>query len=123
MRKKSLIMSESGFYLPLSMVVSMIVLSAVITSVLIYKNETKVSYMLKEQIEVETLIQMARAKFKEEEVYKNRNSGQITYEFPSGTTIIQYEKIDTHQFTLQFDVTTNEHSYFTIHNKLNLQSE
>ncbi len=123
MRKKSLIMSESGFYLPLTMMVSMIVLSAVITSVLIYKNEMEVSHTLKEQIEVETLIQMARAKFKEEEVYKNKNSGQITYEFPNGTAVIQYDKIDTHQYSLQFDVTTKEQFYFTIQSNLTLLLE
>lgn len=123
MRKKSLIMSESGFYLPLTIMVSMIALSAVITTVLIYKNEMEVSYMLEEQIEVETLIQMARVKFKEEEVYKNNNSGQITYEFPNGTTTIRYDKIDTHQYTLQFAVTTNGHFNFTIQNNLSLQSE
>ena len=123
MRKKSLITSEFGFYFPFTLMVSIIVISAVATSVLIYKNEIEASYMLKEQIEAETLIQMARAKFKQEEVYKNHDRGQITYEFPNGSTTIQYDKVSTDQINLQFDVTTNDNFNFTIQNKLTLLRE
>ena len=84
---------------------------------------SEASYMLKEQIEAETIIQMARAKFKQEEVYKNHDRGQITYKFPNGSATIQYDKVVQIKLIYNLIVTTNDHFNFTMQNKLTLLRE
>jgi len=113
MRKRLQITTEKGFYLPYVLLVTVISLSVISASVLIYRTEVKSTYMLMEQMENETLIQMGRVKFKQQEMYKHNEKGQVTYTFPNGDVVIQYEKVTENVFSLTFNTKTENNSTFS----------
>src|SRR5690625_3493711 len=71
MKRRLLIMNEKGFFLPYVLIVAVIMLTIITTSILIYKTEVESTQFFIDQLELETIIQMGRAQFKAEEVYKN----------------------------------------------------
>lgn len=118
MKKQLYITNETGFYLPYVLIVAIITLSMITTSILVYKNELESTHLLMEQLEVETLIQMGRAQFKKEKMYKRNDEGQLMYEFPNGTVIIDYVRMNEQMVSLQLDVKTTNDFTFIVENNM-----
>lgn len=112
--------SDKGFYLPYVLFVSVIALSFITTSIIVYNNELHVSNQLMEQIEAETLIQMGRAKLIDEATYVGESLGEVEYVFPSGEIKIKYEVIETDVYRLYYYVLTNRQFNFLIIGYLNV---
>lgn len=109
-------MNERAFYLPYVLIVSVITLAIITTTVIIYENEMKITNNLLEQLEIETLFQMARDKFIEDRMYNEETNGQINYTFPNGTVHINYSFVEENIVEVQFHaVTTNQYALNITH--------
>lgn len=106
--------SDKGFYLPYVLFVSVIALSFITTSIIVYNNELTISEQLMEQIEAETLIQMGKAKLIDEASYVEQSLGEVEYVFPSGEIKIRYEIIEVGVYRLHYYVLTNGQFDFQI---------
>jgi|SRR5690625_1659972 len=123
MKKQShIITNNGGFYLPYVLTISVIVLSLVTTSIMMYQNEMKMTKNIIEQVEVETLIQMAREKFKHDKVYNEHSTGQINYVFPNGVVHIQYEFMNEETLQLHFFTETKNNYQFDIVHEITISN-
>lgn len=95
-----LITNENGFYLPYVMFVSMVTFLVITTSILIYQNKIETAHTMSEFIEIETLIQMTKANFLNDQVYKTEDSGEIMYQYPNGEVELMFARIDENKFEL-----------------------
>ncbi|WP_117160672.1 hypothetical protein [Paraliobacillus sp. X-1268] len=100
--------TENGFFFPYITFIAAIVLLSVITSISLYANETKMTTLQMEQIELETLHQMAYQKFVSEQ---NKNSFSLDkeilqYEFPNGIVKITYDALENDAIRYKFEATT-----------------
>jgi len=118
MKKRLRITNENGFFLPYVLVVAIIMLTIITTSIIIYKTEIESTQFFIDQLELETIIQMGRAQFKEEELYKNNNHGQITYTYPIGEINIMYTMENEQTVFLELDVKTNNDIITKTQNRL-----
>lgn len=124
MKKLShMIKKEDAFYLPLVLMISSIVLSALITSATIYYNELKMTEQLIQQTEAETIIQMAKQRFLTEKMYNDDEKGEIKYNFPSGEATINYEMIEQHKYSCTITVKTNKEVVLESFTYLMIQSK
>src|SRR5690625_1004503 len=111
MRKNSpFILDERGFYLPVVLVVAVIILTSVITSILIYKNELETTELLLEQLDIETSLQIAIGKFEDEQLYKTLETGEFNYMLPNSHVNGYFSKEDEGTF-VQFYITTKHLEY------------
>src|SRR5699024_10129079 len=104
MKSQSLFTNELGFHLPFVLFIALITLSVVSTIIIKYENELVITDTLLEQIENETLIQMGRAKFKDEHMNNNDEAGESNYTFPSGNVRITYNRFNDATLSLLFSV-------------------
>jgi len=112
MKKRLQLMNDEGFYVPYVLVVAFIVLSIIATATTIYSNERRSTFVLLEQLESETLVQMARVQFRKDEMHKNSESGQVTYDFPNGTATIWFNREKDDIIFLDMTITTESGSVF-----------
>jgi len=118
MKRRLLIMNEKGFFLPYVLIVAVIMLTIITTSILIYKTEVESTQFFIDQLELETIIQMGRAQFKAEEVYKNHNQGQVTYIYPYGEIFIKYRMENEQTVFLELQVKTDSNVITHTQNRL-----
>lgn len=121
MIKRLVSMNERGFFLPYVLAISVVILCVIVTSLTIYNNERKMTHMLLEQLEVETLFQMSRVQFKEDALYKINDKGQITYEYPNGTVIIQFVLEDEQKVSLDFSIKSTNDFLTEFHHIIHLE--
>lgn len=86
------IKNSDGFYLPLVLSVTAFVLIFLTTFIYMYKNDLVLSQLSLQQIEAETLIQMSRKEFMDEDKSAFPSIGEINYVYPTGDVTIQYEQ-------------------------------
>ncbi|WP_117169231.1 hypothetical protein [Paraliobacillus sediminis] len=100
--------SESGFLFPYVSFVAAIILLSVITGITLYANNTKMTTLQMEQIELETLHQMAYQTLVSERNKNNSNPDKevIQYEFPNGIVKITYDVLENNAMRYQFEATT-----------------
>lgn len=99
---------EEAFFLPIVLMISILVLSGIMTSIIIYKNELQITEQLVNQIEAETLLQMALEEFSNDEKNRNEKMGQIIYNFPNGDAIVDYELVEEHKYLCIISVITTK---------------
>lgn len=104
--------NERGMFLPFVLFIILILFSVITTMTLIYKNETKISHQLWEQMKAETIVQMSKAKFKAERIYEENEAGTQIYHFPVGEVLIIYSKSSDRMYDLILEVTTDGDEQF-----------
>lgn len=100
--------SEDGFLFPYVTFIAAIVLLSVVTSITLYANNTKMTTLQMEQIELETLHQMAYQTFISERNINNFSSDKVViqYNFPNGIVKITYDPLDNDTLRYKFEATT-----------------
>lgn len=115
--------NEKGYLFPFVLVVTMLCLSFLFTSLLIYKQSLLMSQNEYEQIKMETLFQMAQASFRAEiptlSLTTNRQS--ISYSFPHGNVTVIYLLTDANHILTNYLVYTKEGSKGFINQVVSLQ--
>src|SRR5690625_156710 len=84
--------NESGFYLPIVLVVTILVFSFLTMIIAIYKNDVDMTKSMIQQMEIDTLTQMVREDFSHDVVDFIEFSGTTIYEYPNGQVIVDYER-------------------------------
>lgn len=84
--------NEAGFYLPLVLVVTTLVLSFITTIVILYQNDVRMTKTIVNQIEMDTLIQMSKEEFTRDIVHLSDSNEKLVYHYPNGDVEIQYER-------------------------------
>lgn len=113
--------NESAFYLPFVLIIAVITLSIITTSIMIYRQELSMTNNIIEQVEIETLIQIARAKFIIEQMYNESLNGQVMYELPHGNVNLLYHYTSDEIVELHFQVETEKQSVFEIIHEVSVQ--
>lgn len=91
-----LIDNEHGFYLPIVLIVTTITLSFISILIYTYQNELHMTKAMINQIESETLMQMAVDDFTEMIVTEETNEdGTVSFEYPNGLVKINYQQDET----------------------------
>lgn len=109
------IKSEAGFFLPYTFVIALITMLVVMTGVEIYKNEMMLSNRMIDQLEIETLIQLGRDRLLQEVPLSHFKENKITYTFPSGTSEIEFVKIEEGNINIFLKIRTiNDIEHITI---------
>lgn len=94
-RQLFLIDNEQGFYLPIVLIVTTITLSFISILIYTYQNELHMTEAMINQIEAETLIQMAVEDFTEMVVIEETmEAGTISFDYPNGIVEINYEQLE-----------------------------
>ena|SRR5690625_61740 len=104
------IKNEKGFYLPFVLVVSIISLSATITSIFIYQNEIEATNLLLQQLEVETMRQVTMERFHMDQMYLEVDTGEFQYELPYSIATGNYYVGDEDVF-MEFQIKTDDLTY------------
>ncbi|MFC2948179.1 hypothetical protein [Virgibacillus sediminis] len=99
---------EQGFFLPYILIIIMIVLTGVTSGIHAYKNTIGVTGNHLEEIHIETLFQMGRAKLKQDlRNQRERLDNNIQYNFPDGIVDINLNYMNEGMLKLQFKITTD----------------
>ncbi|WP_106497152.1 hypothetical protein [Lentibacillus sp. Marseille-P4043] len=113
--KLSFINRQGGFILPYVLFIVAIVLLVLTTKVNMYKNDIHIANNHIEQLEIETLLQMGRAKFVDEfSLETAKETGKKTYTFPPGIVKITYTRINEMEYQLLFQISTEGKSYSNV---------
>lgn len=112
MKKQSVfikhVKQESGFLFPYILFITAIVLLSVMTSITIYTNDKKMTTLQLEQIELETLHQMAYRAFTIDitSISILDKKGQVYYDFPNGDVTVTYYANGSGKWQCEFLATT-----------------
>ncbi|MFD1038477.1 competence type IV pilus minor pilin ComGG [Virgibacillus byunsanensis] len=115
----SFISNQEGFVLPYVLFFAALALFVVIASTDRYSNDVQITHNQIEQIRIETLVQMGRAKLLDELAHIPQDS-PITYSFPDGVVEISIISIKDNQYNLHLNVTTSSGSVYDTTNTLTL---
>ncbi|MGY0692926.1 hypothetical protein ACW2QC_09085 [Virgibacillus sp. FSP13] len=117
--KSSYINRQGGFILPYVLFIVAIVLLVLTTKVNMYQNDIHIANNHIEQLEIETLLQMGRAKFVDEfSIETIKETGNKTYTFPPGIVKITYTRINEMEYQLLFQISTKGKSYTNVNTLL-----
>lgn len=110
---------QSGFYLPYTLCITIIILLTVTTYIKLYRQDIEVTHQHLEQLTIETLRQVAFQKFKED--YPTIDTDQVLthYTFPTGTVKVRYESSEEPLYNLQIDVLTIDQSANSSYKRIN----
>lgn len=100
--------TERGFYFPLTLMVTLIILSVSATTILLYQNEQAMTERTIQQIKAETILQKAKHKFMQDGMYNERDNGEVNYEFPDGFIFMQFTKVSKDKIYCKVRIETNE---------------
>lgn len=106
--------SDAGFFLPYVLLVTAIVFVFITATITMYASDGKITERHLEQVKIETLFQMARATFKEENETKEMDSGETNYIFPYGNVDITHTPLDENRYELYFKITTDKNAVYSI---------
>ncbi|MBY7143379.1 hypothetical protein KFZ56_10020 [Virgibacillus sp. NKC19-3] len=104
----------AGFFFPYVLFVTAIVFIFITATITMYANDGKITEKHMEQIKIETLFQMAHAKFKEENETKEMGSGETYYTFPDGDVKITHTLSDEDRYEMYFKITTDQNAVYSI---------
>lgn len=105
---------EAGFYLPYALVVALISLSLLLTMTQVYLHEIEIAHNVTEQLEVETLVQMGKAKLTEELRLEDFKGGHIEYDFPNGKNKIIYIGLIDEHVNVHYNIVTKNNFLITL---------
>lgn len=112
-KRLSFINNQSGFFLPYVLFITSLVFIFITSNISIYQNELQITDRQVEQLKIETLFQMGRAKLKENiEMFEAGNTA--TYLFQDGSVEILIEDWDDNKYKLFFTILTkgNQYKYY-----------
>lgn len=115
-RQLSFMNNESGFFLPYTLFITAFIFIIVTANINIYKQEILLTDQHIDHLKIETLIQMAYVKFKEEYPVHELDIIETKYSLPYGLVKVTYRRVNEQHYTLHFHVTTENGSDFTILN-------
>ncbi|WP_174613798.1 competence type IV pilus minor pilin ComGG [Virgibacillus ihumii] len=119
MKKRfAFITDHNGFILPYVLFIAALVIITITASIQLYQNEIRISESQTEQLKIETLFQMGRAKFSEHLRDHNLSESPVTYHFPDGDVEIKYKKLTTGEHHLYFTITTNRKTVISLPHRL-----
>lgn len=113
----------NGFYLPYILFIITICFIVLTASINIYKNDIQITNKHVEQIKIETLFQMGRAKLKQDIKKKKpfKDGDEITYNFQEETVKIKVSPLGESSFQLHFTIRTDKDTNYTFTNRLRLE--
>lgn len=115
MRKQlSFMTNTKGFFLPYVLFVTAFVFIIITANINIYTNDIQITHNHLDQLDIETLVQMGRTKFKEELSTIDSEAGTKTYVFPNGNVEITYELFSEMQYDLELTVYTNKDLVYSV---------
>jgi len=116
MVKQSHFVNKSqGFFLPLVLIMSIIILLIITTTVKIYRSELNITKNLIQQLEVDTIIQMGLEKFKDDSSNIEQTKGIITYSLPKEYNVnIQYHFVEENVVKLDYDIELQSNESYQI---------
>src|SRR5690625_2885206 len=123
MKKRLFFINESGFILPYVLFLITIIFIVLTANIHIYKQETYNTHHHLEQLKIETLVQMGIMTFKNDYMDKNIQTNEVTYTFPDGTVDISFVPKELNEHLLHIRAQTNDNSYYTTRNIINIDSE
>lgn len=109
-KRLSFINNQSGFFLPYVLFITSLVFILITSNISIYQSELQITARQVEQLKIETLFQMGRAKLKENiEMFEAGN--KATYLFRDGSVEILIEDRKDNKYTLFFTILTKNNQY------------
>lgn len=124
MKKNLMFISDGkGFILPLVLLIAALLFLFVSTNVAIYKNEMIITKNELTQIKIDTLLQMSRAKFKEEISAHMQNNGIAQYTFPDGKVKIEYQILPENVYQLTFSIDPLDDKLLIITNNMKMPNK
>lgn len=115
--------SQHGFILPFVLFIIAFSLIVVSASVHLYKSEIHITQNQTEQLKIETLIQIAHAKFKEDVIKKPESNDTISYELPYGDVLVEYAKYNEQAYQLNFVIQTDTGAVHNINKRITFELE
>ncbi|WP_188453663.1 competence type IV pilus minor pilin ComGG [Virgibacillus oceani] len=104
---------QNGFFLPYVLFLTAIVLIVLTAAVNTYKSDIRITDNQLEQLKIETLLQISRAKLKQNFPQHENSSQPVVYTFPDGDVYIDIEQITSKKYELTFTINTDTKSYVT----------
>lgn len=124
MKKRLFFMSnQKGFFLPYVLFVSALVLIIVTANINTYNQDIFMTQNHLDQINMETLVQMGRIKFKDEIEIHQKDKGEVEYVFPEGRVALQYTRLTELEYNLLFTIRTRKDSEYIIRNYVNISDK
>lgn len=105
--------NERGFYLPIVLIVSVVTLSALITTIQIYKNEVVATNLLLQQLDLSMMKDITIQRFKSEVNFNEIDIGEFEFKLDNNHSYGEYEVIDG-EVRVTFHIETDDlgNSYF-----------
>lgn len=124
MKKQFYIMkNNSGFFFPYVVVITTILLLSFSMVVYFYSNEKKVTENLVKQAKIETVFQMARAKFMEDQVYETHSTGELLYVFPDGEVEVVFEYVTDKEIQIDYWIILDEYGKILYNNTVVIDTD
>lgn len=124
MKKQFYIMkNNSGFFFPYVVVIATILLVSFSTAMYFYSNEQKVTENVVKQVKIESVFQMARAKFMEEKVYETHSTGELLYVFPDGDVKVVFEYVTDTELQIDYWIILGENAKILYNNTIVIEAE
>src|SRR5699024_11934362 len=86
--------NNEGFLLAYIIIHTMIILLNITTMIFVHENDAYTNKTVNELPEIDTLIQMTKAKFIQDKLYEDTTSGKTEYHHPSGDVSVKFKWVD-----------------------------
>ncbi|WP_167751330.1 competence type IV pilus minor pilin ComGG [Lentibacillus salicampi] len=113
---------QKGFVLPYVLFFIALAFMIITANVNLYQDETHITQNQAEQLKIGTLLQMARAQFKED-VANRSETDELTYTFPYGDVVVQYTQLNEEMYHLYFSIRTDNGATHTFINRMKTHPE
>ncbi|HLR23663.1 MAG TPA: hypothetical protein VK100_08085 [Pseudogracilibacillus sp.] len=98
--------NNEGFFLPYTIILSMFILLNITTMIFLHENDAYTNKTVNELPEIDTLIQMTKAKFIQDKLYEDTTSGKTEYHHPSGDVSVKFKWVDENIIEADTEVRT-----------------
>ncbi|SFD53907.1 ComG operon protein 7 [Lentibacillus persicus] len=115
--------NQQGFILPYVLFFIAFSLIIISSSVNLYQNETHITHNQTEQIKIESLFQMARIQAKETIRDRIEPYDAISYSFPQGEVVVEYGKLNEHEYRLIFTIETDSGAITVLNDYFHYEAE
>lgn len=105
--------NTSGFMLPYVLLIVSIIFIVATANINIYEQEIEITEQYIEQLKVESLLQMAHDKFRNEHSSIKADRLTVEYDLPSGLVIVSYTIVEEKLKHLHFEIFTDKQSHYT----------
>lgn len=103
---RTVLQKNEGFFLPYTIILSMFILLNMTTMIFLHENDAYTNKTVNELPEIDTLIQMTKAKFIQDKLYEDSTSGKTEYHHPSGDVYVKFKWVDENTIEADTEVLT-----------------